>query len=141
MQMIKNYIEGLQTRHPHEKRQFALQVSAVITGAIFLIWFATLGPRILAQITPADETAAVGNADNSVFSSVASVGAAISGRWNQTKAMIASVGSGPSWDGATGTLPVSAPQSVGQAVNGAGSATVIAIPDTVQTDDASSGSN
>jgi|GEM_PF-2130540 len=134
--MINSYFEKLQSKPTHEKRRFALQCSSVITSAIFLVWLATLGPRILAQITPVDKTKIASNSGGNVFGVVASVGAALSGQWNQTKSMLTAVSSDANWSGnASGTPDSSLQQSDSQVGDMAEPAAVILIPSSVSNDD------
>ncbi len=51
---MKKYIENLKQQPPHERRQAALRLSLMITGVIFLGWFATLSFRLA---NPAPKTA------------------------------------------------------------------------------------
>jgi hypothetical protein len=43
--MIKRYMEHMQTKHPHHRRQHALQVAGVFTALAFVVWITTLGMR------------------------------------------------------------------------------------------------
>ncbi len=43
--MIKRYMEHMQTKHPHHRRQHALQVAGVFTALAFVVWITTLGLR------------------------------------------------------------------------------------------------
>ena len=44
---MRRYIEHIrETRAPHERRGHAVQVSGIITAAIFAVWVGTLGLRL-----------------------------------------------------------------------------------------------
>ena len=134
--MINNYFEKLQSKPTHEKRRFALQSASLITSAIFLVWLATLGPRLLAQITPVDNTEVASNSGGNIFGVVASVGTALSGQWHQTKAMLTVVGSDASWSGnASSTTDSSLSQSVTQIGDVTEPAIVISTSSSVPNDD------
>ena len=47
---MKRYIQHIKdTRDPHQRRQHAMQVAGVITGALFVVWLGTLGYRLTNQ--------------------------------------------------------------------------------------------
>lgn len=44
---MRRYIEHMrETREPHERRQHAMRVAGVMTGALFAVWLGTLGARL-----------------------------------------------------------------------------------------------
>jgi len=44
---MKKYIQHVQDTHtPHERRQVAMRIAAVVTGLLFVAWLATLGVRL-----------------------------------------------------------------------------------------------
>lgn len=44
---MKRYIAHMrETREPHERRQHAMRVAGVLTGALFAVWLGTLGARL-----------------------------------------------------------------------------------------------
>ena len=44
---MRKYIENIQNTHtPHERRQVAMRIAAIITGLLFIAWLATLGVRL-----------------------------------------------------------------------------------------------
>ena len=56
---MKRYFEHIRnTKAPHERRLHAMQISGVITAALFVVWAGTLGLRLA---TPADEQGADGS--------------------------------------------------------------------------------
>lgn len=42
---MKNYIEHIKNKPPHERRQHAMQMSGIITAVLLLVWITTLGVR------------------------------------------------------------------------------------------------
>lgn len=47
---MRRIIEHIKdTREPHERRLLALQVSGVLTAALFAVWLGTLGIRLSSQ--------------------------------------------------------------------------------------------
>ncbi len=47
---MKRYIEHIKnTRTTHERRQHAVQIAGVLTGALFAVWLGTLGMRLAGQ--------------------------------------------------------------------------------------------
>ncbi len=47
---MRRYIEHIKnTRSTHERRQHAMQVAGLLTGALFAVWLGTLGVRLAAQ--------------------------------------------------------------------------------------------
>jgi hypothetical protein len=47
---MKRYFDHIKETHTtHERRQHAMQVSGVITGALFAVWLGTLGYRLTTQ--------------------------------------------------------------------------------------------
>lgn len=43
---MKRYIEHMQSKPTHQRRQHALQVATVVTAVVFVGWLASLGVRI-----------------------------------------------------------------------------------------------
>jgi hypothetical protein len=44
---MRRYIENIQDTHtPHERRQVAMRIAAIVTGLLFVAWLATLGVRL-----------------------------------------------------------------------------------------------
>ncbi|OGC84723.1 hypothetical protein A3F55_02585 [Candidatus Adlerbacteria bacterium RIFCSPHIGHO2_12_FULL_53_18] len=44
---MRRYIENIQDTHtPHERRQVAMRIAAIVTGLLFIAWLATLGVRL-----------------------------------------------------------------------------------------------
>ena len=43
---MKKYIEHMQTKSPHDRRQHAAQVATVVTSLVFVGWVTTLGVRL-----------------------------------------------------------------------------------------------
>ena len=48
---MKNYIEHIKNKPPHERRQHAMQIASGITALLVLVWITTLGVRFAS--TPA----------------------------------------------------------------------------------------
>jgi len=120
------HLEKLHNKPSHEKRRLAMQISTVITGLVFAGWLVTLGPRILAQVSPADDTSGDSrSAGHDVFGVMASVGSALSGQWGQAQAALSAVDAT-----STGTAPVPQPAPVPTAAP----ASVIVLPDSVPVD-------
>jgi hypothetical protein len=47
MNTVRRFIEHIKdTRAPHERRLHAMQISGVITAALFVVWAGTLGLRL-----------------------------------------------------------------------------------------------
>ena len=42
---MKNYIEHMKSKTPHERRRHAMQMASVITGLLVVVWITTLGVR------------------------------------------------------------------------------------------------
>jgi len=48
---MRKYIQHVQDTHtPHERRQVAMQIAAIVTGLLFVAWLATLGVRLGSSI-------------------------------------------------------------------------------------------
>lgn len=43
---MRHYIEHIQSKEPHERRQHAMQLAGAVTAAVFMVWITTLGLRI-----------------------------------------------------------------------------------------------
>ena len=44
---MKRYIQHVQDTHtPHERRQVAMRIAAIVTAVLFVAWLATLGVRL-----------------------------------------------------------------------------------------------
>jgi hypothetical protein len=60
---MRRYIEHMRQKDPHERRTHALRVASVVTGAVFVVWVATLGARLAGPsqevALEGDQTAAV----------------------------------------------------------------------------------
>lgn len=62
---MRRYIEHIkETREPHQRRQHAVQVAGLLTGAMFAVWLGTLGYRLTAQteLTTSPETSLTASA-------------------------------------------------------------------------------
>lgn len=46
---IARYIAHLHAKPAHHRRRFSMQLSAIITIAVFLVWLSTLGMRLAAS--------------------------------------------------------------------------------------------
>lgn len=62
---MKKYIENIQQKPPHERREAAMRIAASITGVIFVGWLATLGVRLA---NPAPKSAQQTTFENQVAS-------------------------------------------------------------------------
>lgn len=52
---MRGYIEHLkETKTPHERRQHAMRVAGVVTGALFAVWIGTLSMRLTDQAAVAE---------------------------------------------------------------------------------------
>ena len=54
---MKRYIEHLKSKPAHQRRQHATKIAGVITAFVFMVWFGTLGMRLVsssASITEQD---------------------------------------------------------------------------------------
>ena len=48
---MKRYIQYVQETHtPHERRQVAMRIAAIVTGVLFISWLATLGVRLSTSV-------------------------------------------------------------------------------------------
>lgn len=43
---MKKYLNHIQTKSPHERRQHAIQVASIFTALLFVVWVTTLGVRL-----------------------------------------------------------------------------------------------
>lgn len=50
---MKRYIEHVQSREPHERRQHAMRLAGAVTVAVFVVWVTTLGLRLSSSNTQA----------------------------------------------------------------------------------------
>ena len=124
------HLEKLHNKPSHEKRRHAMQISAVLTGLVFLGWLTTLGPRIVAQLSPSDDTTTDSrSAGKDVFGMIASVGAALSGQPAPAKSGL----SAAQGDAASSTVDASAVPAPTPA--SAAPASVIVLPSAIPTDD------
>jgi len=119
-----------------------MQISGVLTSLVFLVWVATLGPRLVAQITPATGDATEHSAGQDVFGVMASVGSALAGQWGQTKSMLKAVTGNPLSGAAassTGSTDASATASYSDQNSASASApaSVMSVPSTIPSDDTS----
>ena len=62
---MKKFIENVKQRPPHERRDVAMRIAAMVTGVIFLGWMATLGVRLA---NPAPKSAAESSFEHQVAS-------------------------------------------------------------------------
>ena len=70
---MKRYIEHIKnTRTTHQRRQHAVQVSGVLTAALFAVWLGTLGVRLTSPSDVAQTTDDIGAQTASVVSAVQS---------------------------------------------------------------------
>jgi hypothetical protein len=44
--MVKKYLNHMNTKSTHERRQHALQVATIVTALVFVGWLGTLGLRL-----------------------------------------------------------------------------------------------
>lgn len=60
---MRNYLDNMGQKDPHERRAHALRVASVVTGLVFVGWIGTLGmrlsPETVAEAGNTDQTAAV----------------------------------------------------------------------------------
>ncbi len=56
---MRRYIEHVQSKEPHERRQHAMRLAGAVTAAVFVVWVTTLGLRLSSSNTEvaADDTA------------------------------------------------------------------------------------
>jgi hypothetical protein len=43
---MKQYLDHIKSKEPHERRQHAMQLAGAVTAAVFLVWITTLGMRL-----------------------------------------------------------------------------------------------
>jgi len=43
---MKQYLDHIKSKEPHERRQHAMQIAGVVTAAVFAVWITTLGFRL-----------------------------------------------------------------------------------------------
>ena len=55
--MIRRYLNHMQEKTAHERRQHAVQIASVITALVFVGWLGTLGLRLSAIFATASATA------------------------------------------------------------------------------------
>ncbi len=48
---MKKYLQHMQTKSPHERRQHATQIAGVCTALVFVVWVTTLGVRMSSTST------------------------------------------------------------------------------------------
>lgn len=54
---MKRYIEHIQTKDPHERRQHALRIAGALTAVVFVGWLGTLGLRLAGGNVASEEAA------------------------------------------------------------------------------------
>jgi hypothetical protein len=65
---MKRYIEKIQAKPPHERRETALRIATSVTGVIFVGWLATLGVRLANPAPKSAQQATFEHQVASVFS-------------------------------------------------------------------------
>ena len=56
---MRKYIQHIQDTHtPHERRQVAMRISAIVTALLFIAWLATLGVRLGGSVPAVVESGA-----------------------------------------------------------------------------------
>lgn len=67
---MKRYLNHIQSKPPHERRQHAVQIASVFTAFVFVAWVATLGMRLATS-----EGTVANSADQTQLAGVAAYGA------------------------------------------------------------------
>lgn len=71
---MRNYLHHIRnTRDPHQRRQHAMQVAGVLTGALLVVWLGTLGVRLSSQteVAQSDEQSLTASAAAAVQNATA----------------------------------------------------------------------
>ena len=64
---MNRYLAHIQSKTPHDRRQHAMQLSAAIVAAVFVVWISTIGLRFA---SPADQSGQ--NGDTSQVANIVS---------------------------------------------------------------------
>jgi hypothetical protein len=80
---MKNYIQHIQAKPAHERRQISMQIAVVITAVIFVVWVSTLGVRLAGSIS----SGAVAQNTNaaSLVAATAAAGSDIQNQFNEVQ--------------------------------------------------------
>jgi hypothetical protein len=58
---MRNYLTHIKSKPPHERRQHAMQVSALVVAAVFVVWISTIGLRFATPPAGGVQTAQSGD--------------------------------------------------------------------------------